>query len=308
MNTEVHAATVALVVFVENDSLAPWARDRAQMLAERHTSRVLVLNAGMTEHETTHDASDWIELGVRGCAPERIGSLAESLLPGGLPRVLLWVASQTQSDDRFLSLAPQMAAVVTDSSRTKDDESALLDLAAYAAKHSGACKIHDLAYLRLAPWQEVVADFFDDRAFIEDLFELRRVTVASGSDAEGYYLLGWLASRLEWEPAGRCRFRHAQRDSVRTIDYGIVREGQARRVRRVTLESQGTQFQAELCESGKAVTLEVSGRKERASRVAPLHDVDIPSLLERAILQQENDRVFCDALEFAGRLPCEESA
>ncbi|HEY9084833.1 MAG TPA: OpcA/G6PD domain-containing protein [Candidatus Tyrphobacter sp.] len=300
MSVNVRIATMALLVFVEEDRLADWARERARILASRHASCVVVLNAAKSE-EAPERSEDWVEVGVQGSSPEHVQALAASLLPAGVPRILLWVSERTTSDARFVALAPEMRTILLDSSRACDDASALKDLVAFREKDPENVSIHDLAYLRLAPWQEVVADFFDERAFVEDLFDLNKVAIACGSDAEGYYLLGWLASRLSWEPAGDHTFR--PRRGARTIAYEIVRDGAPRRVRRITLDSRATRFQAALCDGdGIAVNLEVTGAKQRPTRVAPLHDVDIASLLERAILHDQLDPVFCEALAVAGQL------
>ncbi len=300
MSVNIRIATMTLLVFVEDPQLVPWVRERAKRLARRHASRVLLLNAGVAENplQQTDDA-EWIEVGVQGTSAEKIHALASHLLPPGMPCVLLWVAPQTASDERFVRLAPEMRSILLDSSRARDDDAALHDLVAFSNEHRSVESIHDLAYLRLAPWQELVADFFDERAFVEDLFDLRRVTIASGSDAEGYYLLGWLASRLSWTPNGGRSFR--QKGGARGITYSILREGEPRRVKRITLESGGTRFQAQLCDAA-AVSLEVSGTKERPARVAPLHDVDVASLLERAILHEQCDPVFRESLDVAGHL------
>ena len=300
MSVNVRICTMALLVFVDDDRLADWARERARKLAERHSSCVVVLNGAIAE-KPEERSDDWIELGVQGSSPERLQSIAASLLPAGVPPILLWVAPQTAGDARFVALAPEMRTILLDSSRARDDDGALRDLVAFHEKYPENAAIHDLAYLRLAPWQEVVADFFDERAFVEDLFDLNKVTIACGSDAEGYYLLGWLASRLSWEPTGDKTFR--PRRGARTIAYEIVREGTARRVLRITLESRATHFQAELCNGDStAVTLEVTGAKKRPARVAPLHDVDVASLLERAILHDQADTVFRESLAVAGQL------
>lgn len=301
MSVNVRIATMSLLVFVEDEPLAQWARERAHMLAARHSSCVLVLNAGTSEKPPEGEGGDWREFGVAGDSPEQLQSLAAAHLPSGVPRILLWVAPQTASDERFRRLAPEMRTILLDSSRARDDDSALRDLVAFRAKEPNVTSFHDLAYLRLAPWQEVVADFFDGQAFVEDLFDLQRVSVASGSQAEGCYLLGWLASRLGWDPMGDHTFR--PRKGAREISYEIAREGPARRVKRIALESHATQFLAELCSNdANAVSLEVSGAKQRPARVEPLHDVDITSLLERAILREQPDPIFFESLEVAGRL------
>ncbi len=302
MSVNVRVATMTLLVFVEDASLIDWARERARLLAQRHASYAFLLNAtSATDAPAQASDGEWVELGVRGSTPEHLRSLVTPLLEPGMPHVLLWIAPQTASDARFGALAPEMRTILLDSSRVRDDASSLRDLAAFHKTQPKNGAINDLAYLRLAPWQEVVADFFDERDFIEDLFDLRSVTVAGGSDAEAYYLLGWLASRLEWECAGERSFVH--RRSGRAIAYAIEREGQPRRVKRVVLESHSTRFSAELCNGdSSAVSLRVTGAKQRPSRVAPLHDVDTASLLERAILREQADPVFCDALDVAGCL------
>ncbi|HUY41060.1 MAG TPA: OpcA/G6PD domain-containing protein [Candidatus Dormibacteraeota bacterium] len=300
MSVNARIATMTLLVFVEDPQLVPWVRERAQRLARRHASRVVLLNAGLAQsHPQQTDGAEWTEVGVQGASAENIHVLASRLLPPAVPRILLWAAPQTASDERFVRLAPEMRTTLLDSSRARDDDAALRDLVAFCGENCGAESIHDLAYLRLAPWQEVVADFFDERAFVEDLFDLRRVTIASGSDAEGYYLLGWLASRLSWTPDGNRTFRQKRR--ARGIAYAIVREGQPRRVKRITLESGTTRFQAQLCDTD-AVSLEVSGTKQRPPRVAPLHGVDVASLIERAILHEQRDPVFRESLDVAGHL------
>lgn len=303
MNTGgVNVATMGMLVFVEDRPLTQWARERVATIAHQYAGRVIVLNAGEAVNPAADAGeSDWIELGVQGCSADHVHGLADELMPTGVPRVLLWVAPKTQSDERFCRLAPDMVSILLDSSRTSENADSLRDLFSYSRQHERIGRIHDFAYLRLAPWQELVADFFDEPTFVDDLFDLQRVTVASGSDAESYYLLGWLASRLGWQPEGAGRFRRGRDGQI--VQYAIERQGTARRVRRVTLESSGTHFDATLCEKdSSAVWLEVGGEKARPERVAPLHDVDVSSLIERAILHEQNDPVFLDSLALAGKL------
>jgi glucose-6-phosphate dehydrogenase assembly protein OpcA len=300
VSADAHVATMSLLVFVDDASLSEWAIERARVFAGRHASCVLVLDGG-SDRELSGDVH-WHEIGVRAGTPEALQSLAAAHLPAGVPRTLLWVAAQTASDPRFVALASEMRTILLDSSRVRDDAHALADLAVFLRSAPDRARaVHDLAYLRLAPWQELVADFFDGQVFVEDLFDLRRVTVASGSDAEGYYLLGWLASRLSWTLDAAGRFR--PRGGAREIAYDLVREGRARRVRRIALESNATRFVAELCDNDEqAVSLEVSGAKQRPTRVEPLHDVDIASLFERAMLQEQPDPVFTESLAVAAAL------
>jgi glucose-6-phosphate dehydrogenase assembly protein OpcA len=176
-------------------------------------------------------------------------------------------------------------------------DSALRDLFAFASAHP-VVPISDLAYLRLAPWQESIALFFDGRDVIGELFDLRRVEITCGSDPEAYYLLGWLASRLEWTPCAPERF--CNRFGTE-IDFQVTSEGRARRIRRVALHSSGTQFVAEIDdENAGAIVLTVTGTKPHATRCHPITNIDIATLVERAILTGHDDRVFRDSLLAAG--------
>ena len=61
----------------------------------------------------------------------------------------------------------------------------------------------DLAWLRSAPWRERIAATFDPPRWRGALREVAAVTVRHHPDSalSGGLLLGWLASRLGWEPA-----------------------------------------------------------------------------------------------------------
>jgi glucose-6-phosphate dehydrogenase assembly protein OpcA len=61
----------------------------------------------------------------------------------------------------------------------------------------------DLAWLRSAPWRERIAATFDPPAWRHMLREISAVTVRHHEDstASGSLMLGWLSSRLGWEPS-----------------------------------------------------------------------------------------------------------
>jgi len=86
----------------------------------------------------------------------------------------------------------------------------------------------DLAWLRTTPWRERVASYFDPPAVRSMLRSIDGVTVRYGphSEVAALLTLGWLSSRLGWEPSGLVRH-----------DGGFVGKAHARRVDvRVKLE------------------------------------------------------------------------
>ena len=60
----------------------------------------------------------------------------------------------------------------------------------------------DLAWLRATPWRERIAATFDPLRWRSSLREVTAVTVSHHPDSmvSGALLIGWLASRLDWQP------------------------------------------------------------------------------------------------------------
>jgi glucose-6-phosphate dehydrogenase assembly protein OpcA len=304
----VNVATMTMVVFFDDPAVGQWARDRTHALAVKHPSRVIVLDGtadgtrqvGATcegHEDCVGTRGDWIELGVKGGSPGVLQSAVAALCLPEAPVVLFWVADGIERDARFPALSQHVRTVVYNSSVLDSGARGLLELIAFAADRPEA-PICDVAYLRLAPWQESVALFFDAKHVIRDLFDLRRVEIACGSDPEAYYLLGWLASRLEWQACGPEQF--CNRFGT-TIDFAVTREGAPRRIRRIALTSARTHFVAVADgERADAIALKVSGEHAQGDRCRPINNIDIASLVERAILTGHSDRVFRDSLRAAG--------
>jgi glucose-6-phosphate dehydrogenase assembly protein OpcA len=302
---------MTVVVFFSDAAVGEWARDRTHALAVKHPSRVIVLD-GTQDHamqmvgnaceihaECVKTRGDWIELGVRESTPEALKSAVNALCLPEAPVVLIWVAAGIGEDPRFATLSERMRTVVYNSSVLDSDDQAMRELVTFVKSHPNV-SIGDLAYLRLAPWQESIALFFDGKDVIRELFDLRRVEITCGSDSEAYYLLGWLASRLEWTPCSAEAF--CNRFGVQ-IDFSIQREGRARRIRRIALSSTQTQFVAEIDgENADAIVLRVTGEKPHPTRCRPINNIDIATLVERAILTGHSDRVFVESLIAAGEI------
>jgi glucose-6-phosphate dehydrogenase assembly protein OpcA len=76
------------------------------------------------------------------------------------------------------------------------------DAIARISELSDHADVSDLAWLRSNPWRERVAAAFDPAIWRPELDAINRVTIRlhPGSMMSALLLLGWLASRLEWEP------------------------------------------------------------------------------------------------------------
>jgi glucose-6-phosphate dehydrogenase assembly protein OpcA len=296
MNT----ATMTFAVFFADPGVAGWVGERTRLVAEKHPSRVLLFDGsrakGDQRAKPSETRGEWVEIGCKDSSPHELQAALAMLELPEAPLVLAWLGGAVAREERFLTLARMASTVVVSSSLLSTDANALVDLTEFVESHP-EIGVQDIAYLRLAAWQELVAEFFDEPEFLAELERIREVEVTAGSDPEMYYLLGWLASRLAWAPCAEDQFCNSAGD---TIAFTLTREGAARRLSSVVLKSAGVTFTASVHpDDDTAVCLEITGAKQRERRCAPLHTLDIASLIERAILRSGRDEVFIETLTVA---------
>lgn len=301
-------ATMNFIVYVENQRYRDWVFERAQRIADKHPSRVIELDAVKGEHGVKVTAEDpdgggpaifreRVVLGVDGIrAPQRV-QFVESLLVKDVDLVLWWAADRLFSSETFQGLLEIAQHVILDSSGTDTEPNAIREFAKFFSRAQPVA-LGDLAWMRLDAWRDVIAQFFDDPGLREELFALRRVSVASGSDSEALYLGGWLASRLGWTVRDASGFTDG---AGAPVAFERKREGDIRRVRRVELETATSTYSA-FVDGEEAVCLEVSGKFARSRRHVPLQAVDNTTLVERAILGQQTDEIFMEALHTVGEI------
>ncbi len=281
--------TVNLIAFAEDPATVGRLRDRFSTFAQKHSCRAIFLDAtrsGAAPAET--------DLAVAGMPVDQLRSAVHDLLAGGVGSALFW-AGRDLNDPRFEALASLGTTVVIDSSRAADGKASLQKLAEMSASTDRF--VRDLSYLRLLPWQDMVAQFFDDAELAQELPSIAGVQIVSGSEPEAYYFAGWLASRLHWKPCGRNELCNDAGDVIRVE---IERRGEPRRVLSVVLRSKQCAFSAELdADSPDLVCLTVTGKPARDRRCAPLHDVDLVSLVEQAMFVPHKDAVFAETLQMA---------
>jgi hypothetical protein len=238
-----------------------------------------------------------IQLGVADVAVPQLRSVVHDLLTPNVRNVMLWGGNHVQ-DARFDALGELAERVVlfssADSGVDRLRELARMD------EEPIAQRIRDLAYMRLLAWQDLTAQFFDDPELASELPSINLVQITSGSDAEAYYLAGWLASRLDWQPCGEIAFCNASGAPIR---IELRKEGLPRRIRAIRLQSPACTFAIAVSPDAEdLVCLTVEGRKERAMRCLPLHDIDIVSLVERAIFSSHDGGVYLETLGLLKRV------
>ncbi len=307
----VSTTSLNVIAFVENDApLLQWLVGSSDAFAEAHGFRVILLDASsgvenraVRTHckdlgDTLVTSLEQIQLGVRGVPGPILRSIAHDLLVPNVRNVVLWGGNHVE-DERFSALVELAETIVLFSPPAE----AALDSLHQLTRLEGtplAARIRDLAYMRLLAWQDLTAQFFDDPDLATELPAIKRIEITSGSEPEAYYLAGWLASRLGWEPCGPLAFCTANGDP---IQIELRKGGLPRRIRGIRLHSDTCSFGIEITRDAEdLICLTVEGRKHRPTRCVPLHDVDIVSLVERAIFSPADGGVYLQTLSLLRRI------
>jgi glucose-6-phosphate dehydrogenase assembly protein OpcA len=312
--TSVSATTMNFIVWIDDVSFRDWVLERTAMILEKHPARAILLDAcpdrmpGATLVRSESDDEDAahitvrgerIEIGVNGMTTDEIRDVTVSLKMNGLPTLLWWTGEGITGQPTFNALVDIADSLVVDSSGTRNDNATVVELARFLPSRPSV-GLRDLAWMRLRPWQDMIARFFDDPTLREELYSVRLLKIVSGSDAEALYLSGWLASRLGWTVSAHEEFSD---QSGARIPFSMQQAGRIRRVRSVELTTETSTYSATVSDDDeRVVVVKVGGKNALPERLVPLQAVDSPSLLERAILEPATDEVFEMALRMVGTL------
>jgi glucose-6-phosphate dehydrogenase assembly protein OpcA len=172
--------------------------------------------------------SERITLACRGNAANRAASAIEAFLVPEIPTALVWLGRVHADDPVFEDLANDAHRIILDSEYTS--LASVIHVASWARTQPNAPRIADLAWTRLATWQELLARFFDQPDDVALAHAISRVRIEQADERgarigpEGALMLGWLGTRLGWKTsrlAGALRWRRADGGSV-AVELGVV--------------------------------------------------------------------------------------
>jgi len=162
--------------------------------------------------------SERVTLRVGGALCARIASCVDALCAADVPTTLVWPARVRVEDPAFAPLARWSHRVVLEA--PNGSLSSLAHVVAWARGRPAGERpgVAELAWTRLAPWQELCARMFDDaraRGLATAVTRVRLVQVSAPGaplGPEGALMLGWFATRLGWKAsslAGKLRLLRA---------------------------------------------------------------------------------------------------
>jgi glucose-6-phosphate dehydrogenase assembly protein OpcA len=229
------ACTMNLVVVTTSPAITEHYLPIVEEVTQSIPSRAIVVTMTPNDPDASLDGeaqaicgvdnltcSERVTLRARGSACARVESAVESLMVPELGTTLVWLGRIHVDDPVFRELAEYAQRVVLDTEYTS--LTSLLLLSRWARDRQSKIGIADLAWTRIAAWQEMCARFFDDPQMrpLADKVEVLRIVQMSDPGvrlgAEGGLMLGWLATRLGWRIealGGEIRFKRADGKAVK---------------------------------------------------------------------------------------------
>lgn len=310
-----------LVSVVDRVTLVHPCRAVLVVLDDSVTEPTAVLSSHYRRPGNEEAARYWEE--IRIVAPSRLihqaMSAASTVVLPGLPVQTWWPSAVTFDGDLYNHIAEVSDRVLLDSRRFRDPRASLAALASTIDIAHESIAFGDLSWSRINPWRVLTAELFDAPLDQGMLDSIERVVVEynragdSNESVQALLFVGWLASRLGWEPRAALEeapgaWRFWLVDGVRPVEVRISRNdrplasGAAATpgLRSVRIEAAEGDVKAsylvERCGNGdEARTVKSDGSVLEGQAHLPRHD-------EVELLQEElggfaTDRIFVDSLE-----------
>jgi len=316
----VRTAVLTLVCVCIDEADADAAAEVVRHLAGNHPARVLLVVAEREAAPEGIDAdlslecsavggadqvcAESVRLAVRGAPALHLASLVTPLLLPDVP-VVLWLTDAPPLDQALHGDAVEICdRIILDSDAYPNPLDTLRALDRAHEEH-GNVPVGDLAWARLLPWRELVAQTFDGRDTQPFLHGVQRVEVESCGtrpSSEAWLLAGWLASRLDWAHDAPPQIE------VRTRSDAQVASGSLLAVRlhcavdgrtaEVVVERSGENTQTRI-----TVSDGLTAGGSVATPAAPLF-----ALVGRELQESGEDPVYADAVRRGVRLASRASA
>ena len=333
-------SVLTLVVVAPRPEVVDRAMATVATLASRHPSRAVILSptdldgpsdfeahvyasCQLPERGSSEICTEEILIKVGGELAQHLSSTVAPLLIHDLPVVLWWPDDVPFGRPDFTELADECDRLFVDSGHFRGN--GLDRLHGMADAVYGGLVVHDVSWMRLMLWRELLASCFDHPLLIRELKHLRaiRVDVARPGSEErlsrAVLFVGWLMSRLRLsveEPlragkdgAWNAKLRTGRRSidvEIRPVEVeysGAVRA--AGSVVRAELEAQRPDAHTQVNVTRQADHLLATADWNGASvsrRASQLEPFDEAPYLADSLDRTGHDRLFAQALEKAVQL------
>lgn len=297
------------------------------VLGPRYDVRVELMEQ-VTETDEPTLRFEVITIGADRREIGNLASLATPLLAADLADFLWWPGGGFDGSPLFEDLLPIVDRLIIDTAQFGSEVQSIASIRQILADDTNAPLIGDFTWLRLAPWRQLIAQFFDPEDVQRSLHTVEQVTIhyaetrEDGSSGLAAALLtaGWLASRLDWEaidPLERQKrgglwapLRAREGDRGREIELRLVPDPspQARfSLRRVKIVSSGNApgtFTVERTDSDDILTSSQTPENPEVSRMVYSQRPDSGEMIGQELQRFGADSTYEDAVRFAvGLIP-----
>jgi len=226
----IRSSVMNLVVYVSRAEDAVLVTDAIAALTERHPSRTICvvtdpnaptssLDASVTTHcGTAHSGRlcwEQIHITAHGAAAAHVPGVVIPLVRPDLPTYLWWIGAVPYEAELFRHMVDLCDRLIVDSGFFARPVEGLAQLAAHQQRTAGDRGVGDVHWMRLTPWRNLAAQFFDGaelRPYASCIDSVRlgytHDEQTHGGLGQALLLAGWLTSCLGWSPRPRAARRH----------------------------------------------------------------------------------------------------
>lgn len=265
--------------------------------------------------------SERVTLKVGGALCARVASCVDALCVADVPTTLVWPARVRVEDPAFAPLARWSHRVILEATNGSLSSLAHVVIWARGRPQGERPGIAELAWTRLAPWQELCARMFDDaraRRLASAVTRVRLVQASAGGASlrpEGALMLGWLATRLGWQAsslAGRLRLLAADGAHIQVeLLAGTLASAPAGALLAVEIEASagGAALRGEVTRTGGEegtgiwrLELKLGGETQRLEQRVRTFADEPARTLERTLRRPAADLALADSVGWADEL------
>lgn len=218
------ANTLNLIAVADDEDIVNMIRSTLSQLSDFLPSRTIIFNTSpeVKRNKTWHVEVQLNESVATGDSPvlrfetititvdpKMAGYLASLVSPlpiSELPTFLWWPTGDFVGNSLFTDIVEIVDRLVVDSARLGNDARAIAQMRTLLDDEDDP-RLGDFTWIRLQPWRQLIAQFFDPAETQESLDEIAQLNISyaqhredNGSGfAAALLIVGWLGSRLGWE-------------------------------------------------------------------------------------------------------------
>jgi glucose-6-phosphate dehydrogenase assembly protein OpcA len=221
----IRSSVMNLVVYVSRAEDAVLVTDAIAALTERHPSRTICVVADPGAPTSSLDASvttrcsaadsgrlcrEQIQITAHGATAAHVPGVVIPLVRPDLPTYLWWMGEPPCEAELFRRMVDLCDRLIVDSGVFARPIEGLAQLAAHQQRAAGDRGLGDVHWVRLTPWRNLAAQFFDGEELRPYASCIDGVRLSYTHDehmhgglGQALLLAGWLVSCLGWAPCPR---------------------------------------------------------------------------------------------------------